>query len=121
MTTSQWTDLPLVLTSEQAATILQLTRRTITNMLDRGDLRGVKIGKEWRISRAELVRFVEADVTPKNQTQQPSHTLDMGAAPVVIDEGGILVVQTQPLEDLIDFVQREHEQRIAELIRQVKL
>ena len=35
MTVSQWTDLPLVLTSEQAAQVLQLTRRTITNMLDR--------------------------------------------------------------------------------------
>lgn len=59
MNMTQWSDLPLVLTSEQAAAVLQLKRRTIANMLDRGDLHGVKIGKEWRISRAELQRFLE--------------------------------------------------------------
>lgn len=118
MTVSQWTDLPLVLTSEQAAQVLQLTRRTITNMLDRGDLRGVKIGKEWRISRAELVRFVETSGTPESQAQQAPGVLDVDGTPVVVDQGGILVVQSRPLEDLTDFVQREHEQRIADLIRQ---
>ena len=46
MPTSQWSDLPLVLTSDQAAAVLQINRRTLTNMLDRGVLRGVKIGKE---------------------------------------------------------------------------
>ncbi|MCL4826056.1 MAG: helix-turn-helix domain-containing protein [Caldilinea sp.] len=110
----------MVLTSEQAAAVLQLTRRTITNMLDRGDLRGVKVGKEWRISRAELVRFVEADEAPKNHIQQASGGFDIDAAPVVVDEGGILVVQAQPLEDLTDFVQRERDQRTAEQIRQVR-
>lgn len=120
MTTSQWSDLPLVLTSEQAAAVLQLTRRTITNMLDRGDLRGVKVGKEWRISRAELVRFVEPDVTSRPPLQQAADTPGKDAAPIVIDEGGILVVQVQPLEDLTDFVQRERDHRIADQIWQVR-
>lgn len=119
MTTSQWADLPLVLTSEQAAKVLQLTRRTITNMLDRGDLRGVKVGKEWRISRAELVRFVETDVSSISQTRQAENASGMDVAPVVIDEGGILVVQAHPLEDLSDFVQRERERRIADQIGHV--
>jgi excisionase family DNA binding protein len=61
MNMTQWSDLPLVLTSDQAAAVLQLKRRTIANMLDRGDLRGVKIGKEWRVGRAELMRFVEGN------------------------------------------------------------
>jgi excisionase family DNA binding protein len=121
MTTSQWADLPLVLTSEQAAKVLQLTRRTITNMLDRGDLRGVKIGKEWRISRAELVRFVETGSMPRSQAQPPSGVLDIDATPIVTNKGGILVVDAQPLEDLTSFVQNEHDQRIADLIRQVRL
>ena len=120
MTTSQWSDLPLVLTSEQAAAVLQLTRRTITNMLDRGDLRGVRVGKEWRISRAELVRFVEPDVTSRPPLQQAADAPGMDAAPIVIDEGGILVVQVQPLEDLTDFVQRERDHRIADQIWQVR-
>ena len=121
MTVSQWTDLPLVLTSEQAAQVLQLTRRTITNMLDRGDLRGVKIGKEWRISRAELVRFVETAGSPESHAQQAPGVPDVESSPVVIDQGGILVVQAQPLEDLADFVQSEHDRRIADLIRQAGL
>lgn len=114
MTISQWADLPLVLTSVQAAAVLQLTRRTITNMLDRGDLRGVKVGKEWRISRAELVRFVEADDAPKNHILRASGAFDIDAAPVVVNEGGILVVQAQPLEDLTGFVQRERDQRLCD-------
>jgi len=118
MTVSQWTDLPLVLTSEQAAQVLQLTRRTITNMLDRGDLRGVKIGKEWRISRAELVRFVETAGSPENPPQQATGMPEVNGTPVVIDQEGILVVQSKPLEDLADFVQSEHDRRIADLIRQ---
>ena len=121
MTASQWTDLPLVLTSEQVAQVLQLTRRTITNMLDRGDLRGVKIGKEWRISRAELVRFVETAGTPASPSQQATGRPEVNGTPVVIDQEGILVVQSQPLEDLADFIQSEHDRRIAELIRQAGL
>lgn len=119
MTISQWTELPLVLTSEQAAQVLQLTRRTITNMLDRGDLRGVKIGKEWRISRAELERFVETSGTPESQEQQMSSVLGADDTPVVVEQDGILVVQAQPLEDLAEFVQGEHDRRISDLIRQV--
>lgn len=112
---AQWSDLPLVLTSDQAAAVLQLTRRTITNMLDRGDLRGVKIGKEWRVSRAELQRFVEAGVAP--ETNGESLPI-VGADPVLADKGGVLVVQARPLDDLAAFVGREHDRRIVELIHQ---
>ena len=48
---------------DQAAAVLQINRRTLTNMLDCGALRGVKIGKEWRVSRAEMMRFVEGNGT----------------------------------------------------------
>jgi len=69
MNMAQWSDLPLVLTSEQTAAVLQLKRRTIANMLDRGDLRGVKVGKEWRVGRAELLRFVESNGKSKIMTE----------------------------------------------------
>jgi excisionase family DNA binding protein len=57
----QWSDLPLVLTSEQVAAVLQLKRRTVTNMLNRGELQGVRVGKGWRVSRAALIQFVGDD------------------------------------------------------------
>jgi excisionase family DNA binding protein len=117
MNISRWSDLPLVLTSDQAAAVLQLKRRTIANMLDRGDLRGVKIGKEWRVSRAELVRFVEGGTARAQGKTSPM----VDPIPSLTDKGGVLVAQAEPLEDLADFVEREHDRRVAELTQQAGL
>lgn len=87
MNASHWSDLPLVLTSKQAAAVLQLKPRTVANLLDRGDLRGVKIGKEWRVSRAEVLRFV---LGQSNALQGEAASAE--PAPTVVDKGGILVV-----------------------------
>jgi excisionase family DNA binding protein len=118
MNTSQLSDLPLVLTSDQAAAVLQINRRTLTNMLDRGTLRGVKIGREWRVSRAEMMRFVEGDgmKTPPVTTSVRSE-----ATATLVNKGGLLVVRAKPLADLTDIVKQEREQRVAELIQQVGL
>lgn len=57
-----WRDLPLILTAAEAAQVLRVRPRTITNMLCDGRLKGAKIGaKEWRITRAELMRFMGED------------------------------------------------------------
>lgn len=116
MNTSQWFDLPLVLTSDQAAVVLQINRRTLTNMLDRGVLRGVKIGKEWRVSRAEMMRFVEGNDPQTPPVAAPARA---EAAASLINKGGLLVVRTEPLADLPDIVRQVREQRVAELIQQV--
>lgn len=118
MNTSQWSDLPLVLTSDQAAAVLQVNRRTLTNMLDRGSLRGVKIGKEWRVSRTEIMRFVEG-----NGTKTLPDTFSVGSeeAATLINKGGLLVVRAEGLADLTDFVEQEREQRVAKLIEQAGL
>ena len=104
MHTSQWSDLPLVLTADQAAAVLQVNRRTLTNMLDRGTLRGVKIGKEWRVSKAEMMRFVEG-----NGTKTPPVTASprSEAAATLVDKGGLLVIRAEPLADLTDIVEQE--------------
>jgi excisionase family DNA binding protein len=117
MNASQWSDLPLVLTSEQAAAVLQLTRRTITNMLDRGDLRGAKIGKEWRISRAELLRFVEGDALLVRARALAADDVE----PSLANKGGVLVIQAEPLENLVEFISGERVRRVEELIRQAGL
>lgn len=117
MTVTQWSDLPLVLTSDQAAMVLQLTRRTITNMLDRGDLHGFRVGKEWRVSRTELVRFVEGSAVGAHAKT----TLVDEVSPSLTNKGGVLVAQVEPLRDLDDFVKLEQELRIAELIQRTGL
>jgi excisionase family DNA binding protein len=118
MNTTHWSDLPLVLTSDQAASVLQINRRTLTNMLDRGALRGVKIGKEWRVSRAEMMRFVEG-----NGTKTPSITASVKpeASATLVNKGGLLVVRAEPLTDLTNIIQQEREQRVVELMQQAGL
>ncbi len=117
MNVTQWSDLPLVLTSDQAAAVLQLKRRTIANMLDRGDLHGVKVGKEWRVSRTELVRFVEG----KTASTAGIAVSAADTAPSLTNKGGVLVVQADATADLTNFLKHEHDQRVAELIQQAAL
>ncbi len=39
---------------------LQVNERTVTQWLRKGQLRGFKIGKEWRVSESDLEAFIEA-------------------------------------------------------------
>lgn len=48
----------LLLTPREAADQLRVCAKTIERMLHRGDLRGVKIGRVWRLSPDELRRFI---------------------------------------------------------------
>lgn len=115
MNCSHWSDLPLVLTSKQAAAVLQLKPRTVADLLDRGDLRGVKSGKEWRVSRAELMRFVLGQAS----SGVPQGAAAVDRTPAVMDKEGILVVQAEPLEDLAEFTRHEPDRRLAALLEQV--
>ena len=48
-----------LLTPPQVARHLQVNERTVTQWLRRGQLRGFKIGKEWRVSARDLENFLE--------------------------------------------------------------
>ena len=50
---------PRLLTPAQIAEALQLNESTITRWLRHGRLRGFKVGKEWRVSTADLDAFLE--------------------------------------------------------------
>lgn len=47
-----------VYTLEEIEQLLQVTRRTIYNWIKSGKLRAFKVGRGWRVSRAELDRFM---------------------------------------------------------------
>ena len=49
---------PLLLTPEEAATVLRLGRTTVYALMKAGDLHVIHIGRSCRISRAELERYV---------------------------------------------------------------
>lgn len=46
--------LPAVLTPEEARRVLRIGRRQMYQALDRGDVRGVRIGASWRIPRSAV-------------------------------------------------------------------
>lgn len=61
MTTDRdiWTDEQLLLTAEEAAKALSVGRTTLYALIKEGKLRSVHIGRSCRLTRAELVRYVE--------------------------------------------------------------
>ncbi len=56
----------ILLTSSDVAERLQMNERTVTQWLRNGHLRGFKIGKEWRVSDADLDAFIEASANVPN-------------------------------------------------------
>ena len=60
-----WENLPLMLTVQQAAEILQCVPETVKRALRSGRLKGCKLGDTancaWRIERGELLRFAKGE------------------------------------------------------------
>ena len=46
-------------TPEAAAKILSLKPRTIKNYLQKGIIKGIKVGNEWRIPDVDLEAYIE--------------------------------------------------------------
>ncbi len=51
----------------EVAEILRASVKTVRLWLEQGKLHGVKMGKSWRVSRADLEAFAQA---PKQATRQ---------------------------------------------------
>ena len=84
-----WTDEQLLLTAEEAARALNIGRTTLYALIKDGQLHSVHIGRSCRLTRAELLRYVNrldrgADlvrerlraVTEPGQTQDGLFDLD---------------------------------------------
>ena len=52
------TALPVLLTIKQAAEHLQVSSKTLRRWLDTGDLIAHRLGRQWRISVADLQSFI---------------------------------------------------------------
>jgi excisionase family DNA binding protein len=52
-------DLPAMLTPADAAKMLGVSEADVVASLDAGDLKGKKIGTQWRITRAQLAEFLK--------------------------------------------------------------
>jgi excisionase family DNA binding protein len=58
------------ITTTEAAQRLGITRQTLSAYLRQGKLRGVKLGKEWRIPRSEFERLLAAPEVEGGGPQQ---------------------------------------------------
>lgn len=54
-----------IYTLKEVEDILQVTRRTLYNYINRGDLKATKIGKYWRVQHSDLKEFVEHGTNKK--------------------------------------------------------
>jgi excisionase family DNA binding protein len=52
-------NLPEILTPADAARMLGVTEADVIASLEKGDLKGKKIGSQWRITRAQLAEFMQ--------------------------------------------------------------
>lgn len=65
-------------TTEQVAKILQLHPFTILKFIKQGKLKGVKLGRRYRIKESDINSFVDAQtVKPKENTPKPSLPVDI--------------------------------------------
>ena len=63
----------LLLTTEEAADLLRVSRTTIYALINAGDLHPVHIGRSCRLSRAELERYVRMLENPLRQASPAQH------------------------------------------------
>ena len=49
---------PQFLTVDEVAELLRVSSRTVQRLLAEGKLPGVRIGRQWRIPRAELLAYL---------------------------------------------------------------
>jgi len=48
-----------LLTTQQAAELLQVSKRTIARLISRKELSALKVGGQWRISASQLTKWIE--------------------------------------------------------------
>ena len=53
---------PLLLTTDQAKRVLQIGRSHLYNLLGRGKIKSIKIGRNRRIPVVELERYIEQEM-----------------------------------------------------------
>ena len=64
---AEWDALPVLMTVEEVCAVMKISETTALKMLNNGDLPGVKIAGQWRISKNDLRAAVE-----KTQPEPPA-------------------------------------------------
>ena len=79
-------ELPIILTLEQAAEMLQLSTRTIQRLVSKGKMPGRRIGGQWRFDRDQLRAWVcGADVVPPEKPLSQLELIEQEAKQIGVD------------------------------------
>lgn len=54
-------EIPVYLNTAEAAALIRMSRDYVARQCDAGNLYGKKVGREWRIHRDELARFMSTN------------------------------------------------------------
>jgi len=65
-----------LLTLVEAINILGISKPTIYRLLDRGDLKGLKVGNQWRFRKADLSTYLGRDTLAVTSASVPNDVLD---------------------------------------------
>ncbi len=57
-TVYNWEEVPVVINLPFAAIILKANPEVVRRYLASGKLKGFKVGKEWRVNKSDLMKFV---------------------------------------------------------------
>lgn len=55
---TDWTRLPITLTTREVANILRVSDRTVQLLADKGEIPAVRVGKRWRFTREVIRKWV---------------------------------------------------------------
>lgn len=59
-----------LLTLQEAADLLKLSEATLRGLIKAGDVRAIRIGREWRIAMRDLEEFLDANANRAPAAQQ---------------------------------------------------
>ena len=62
---------PKAYTIEEVAEILKVNPRTVNRMLERGELKGFKVGRLWRVSQTALEAYMSGE-RPEGGSERPT-------------------------------------------------
>jgi hypothetical protein len=83
---------------ETCAALLSVESQTLRGCLERGEVRGVRLGEEWRVSLFEVARLLSTSVPELLCDRIPPRTASAGDLPLFPVTGA--TVAPQPLRSL---------------------
>jgi excisionase family DNA binding protein len=79
-----------MLTVAEVAEILRVSERTIYNLLEAGNLRGVRIGRSWRIEKEALAELTRVGGTDRQEIRNAWYLKQLANLVVVETVDGVL-------------------------------